>query len=143
MATMFLSLVDLGVVYGDLLDNTLHGAYLEVIPHPEVRGWAVRRKKPAMKLPSVLEEARPMAAPPKAEMATNQSVGNPLTLTTATIAARRRMRLVRTMLFVTAGNSPILRTKWTRYLVVSLSRTKAITNITTNVIIVTKLMPKI
>jgi hypothetical protein len=71
-------------------------------------------------------DAKPTAAPPRAEKATNHSVVNPPTLTIdATAPIRIRMRKVKTKLFVTFGSSLARFANLLRYLVITLSRMNA------------------
>jgi len=96
-----------------------------------------------MKFPMVLVDAKPTAAPPRAEKAKNHSVGNPPTLTTEAVApVKSKSRNVRTKLFATFGARCARLANLLRYLVITLSRITAMRAITTIERMVDNLTPK-
>lgn len=103
----------------------------------------MNKKSPAIKFPMVVLDAKPTAAPPRAERATNHSAGNPpRRIKKAMTPIRMRSRNVKIKPFATFGAKRICLANLRRYLVMILSRSTAI--ITTIVIesMVESLMPR-
>lgn len=102
----------------------------------------MNKKSPAMKFPMVVLDAKPTAAPPRAEKATNHSAGNPPTrIKEAMAPIKMRSRNVKIRPFVTFGAKCVRLANLRRYLVMILSKSTAMITMIMIEMMVDSLMP--